>query len=243
MGGGGDQNGAGLRGGGAGLRGGGLGDEEGTGPGAGLRGAGPPKGRGLGAAGVRQLAGKRCSGSGWHTRLGSGAPAPPPAPICPPRARPSQFPEPGLGLAAAAAAADLGWAAGRGARAGRERLLRRWIARRAVAWAGRTMAAPEPAPRLAREREREDESEDESDILEESPCGRWQKRREEVGAGVAGTGVTPPSQSRRGLEAARGVGALGERGARRLETSPRSLAASESATPGPLWPGARPGIP
>lgn len=29
--------------------------------------------------------------------------------------------------------------------------------------------------------EDEDESEDESDILEESPCGRWQKRREEVG--------------------------------------------------------------
>ncbi|XP_051920392.1 nuclear receptor-binding protein-like [Hippocampus zosterae] len=28
--------------------------------------------------------------------------------------------------------------------------------------------------------EEEDESEDESDILEESPCGRWQKRREEV---------------------------------------------------------------
>ena len=26
-----------------------------------------------------------------------------------------------------------------------------------------------------------DESEDESDVLEESPCGRWQKRREEVG--------------------------------------------------------------
>ncbi|XP_027424872.1 nuclear receptor-binding protein 2 isoform X10 [Zalophus californianus] len=41
------------------------------------------------------------------------------------------------------------------------------------------MAAPEPAPRRGREREREDESEDESDILEESPCGRWQKRREQ----------------------------------------------------------------
>ena len=25
-----------------------------------------------------------------------------------------------------------------------------------------------------------DESDDESDVLEESPCGRWQKRREEV---------------------------------------------------------------
>ncbi|KAL4842873.1 hypothetical protein H8958_021078 [Nasalis larvatus] len=47
------------------------------------------------------------------------------------------------------------------------------------------MAAPEPAPRLAREREREreDESEDESGVLEESPCGRWQKRREEVNQG------------------------------------------------------------
>ncbi|KAL0598442.1 Nuclear receptor-binding protein 2 [Plecturocebus cupreus] len=45
------------------------------------------------------------------------------------------------------------------------------------------MAAPDPAPRRAREREREDESEDESDILEESPCGRWQKRREQVNQG------------------------------------------------------------
>ncbi|XP_061027634.1 nuclear receptor-binding protein 2 isoform X2 [Eubalaena glacialis] len=43
------------------------------------------------------------------------------------------------------------------------------------------MAAPEPVPR--RGREREDESEDESDILEESPCGRWQKRREQVNQG------------------------------------------------------------
>ncbi|XP_069882102.1 nuclear receptor-binding protein 2 isoform X1 [Dipodomys merriami] len=45
------------------------------------------------------------------------------------------------------------------------------------------MAAPERAPRRGREREREDESEDESDILEESPCGRWQKRREQVNQG------------------------------------------------------------
>jgi len=26
-----------------------------------------------------------------------------------------------------------------------------------------------------------EESEEESEVLEESPCGRWQKRREEVG--------------------------------------------------------------
>nr|XP_051687142.1 nuclear receptor-binding protein 2 isoform X2 [Oryctolagus cuniculus] len=45
------------------------------------------------------------------------------------------------------------------------------------------MAAPEPTPRRGREREREDESEDESEILEESPCGRWQKRREQVNQG------------------------------------------------------------
>ncbi|KAM9689617.1 nuclear receptor-binding protein 2 isoform 1-T1 [Dama dama] len=45
------------------------------------------------------------------------------------------------------------------------------------------MAAPELVPRRGREREREDESEDESDILEESPCGRWQKRREQVNQG------------------------------------------------------------
>ena len=31
------------------------------------------------------------------------------------------------------------------------------------------------------ERDSNDESEDESEVLEESPCGRWQKRREPVG--------------------------------------------------------------
>ena len=31
------------------------------------------------------------------------------------------------------------------------------------------------------ERDSNDESEDESEVLEESPCGRWQKRREQVG--------------------------------------------------------------
>ena len=30
------------------------------------------------------------------------------------------------------------------------------------------------------QRDSGDESEDESEVLEESPCGRWQKRREEV---------------------------------------------------------------
>lgn len=33
--------------------------------------------------------------------------------------------------------------------------------------------------------EDEEESDDESEILEESPCGRWQKRREEVTVHVA----------------------------------------------------------
>uniref|UniRef100_A0A7N6BZF8 Nuclear receptor-binding protein n=1 Tax=Anabas testudineus TaxID=64144 RepID=A0A7N6BZF8_ANATE len=37
----------------------------------------------------------------------------------------------------------------------------------------------QPQPTAATEDE-EEESEDESEILEESPCGRWQKRREEV---------------------------------------------------------------
>lgn len=41
-----------------------------------------------------------------------------------------------------------------------------------------SMATP-PAAAAATEDE-EEESEDESEILEESPCGRWQKRREEV---------------------------------------------------------------
>lgn len=38
----------------------------------------------------------------------------------------------------------------------------------------------QPPPTAATEDE-EEESEDESEILEESPCGRWQKRKEEVG--------------------------------------------------------------
>uniref|UniRef100_A0A7N8XXG2 Nuclear receptor-binding protein n=1 Tax=Mastacembelus armatus TaxID=205130 RepID=A0A7N8XXG2_9TELE len=40
-------------------------------------------------------------------------------------------------------------------------------------------AMTQPPPTAATEDE-EEESEDESEILEESPCGRWQKRREEV---------------------------------------------------------------
>lgn len=35
-------------------------------------------------------------------------------------------------------------------------------------------------PATAATEDEEEESEDESEILEESPCGRWQKRREEV---------------------------------------------------------------
>ncbi|XP_005999294.1 nuclear receptor-binding protein isoform X2 [Latimeria chalumnae] len=42
------------------------------------------------------------------------------------------------------------------------------------------VTAPAPAPPQEEEEEEEEESEDESEILEESPCGRWQKRREEV---------------------------------------------------------------
>uniref|UniRef100_A0A8B9L9W6 Protein kinase domain-containing protein n=1 Tax=Astyanax mexicanus TaxID=7994 RepID=A0A8B9L9W6_ASTMX len=42
-----------------------------------------------------------------------------------------------------------------------------------------TVTQPPPAATAATEDE-EEESEDESEILEESPCGRWQKRREEV---------------------------------------------------------------
>lgn len=38
----------------------------------------------------------------------------------------------------------------------------------------------QPAPPATEDEEEEEESEDESEILEESPCGRWQKRREEV---------------------------------------------------------------
>lgn len=105
----------------------------------------------------------------------------------PPRARASGFPSaPGV--------LGGGGAGGRGARGGRGPVLR-------------AMAAPEPAPR--RGREREDESEDESDILEESPCGRWQKRREQVGAGL-GTRARGPA----GLASPRAPGAPAARSVR-----------------------------
>uniref|UniRef100_A0A0P6J5H0 Nuclear receptor-binding protein 2 n=2 Tax=Heterocephalus glaber TaxID=10181 RepID=A0A0P6J5H0_HETGA len=114
---------------------------------------------------------------GCRSRLRSRppAPAPPPGPaVLPPSPR---LPVPGArrGLEAAGL---VGWVPGWGA-------AERRSARQTAAWARRTMAAPEPAPRRGREREREreDESEDESDILEESPCGRWQKRREQVNQG------------------------------------------------------------
>lgn len=56
-----------------------------------------------------------------------------------------------------------------------------------------------PVTSAAPPEEEEEESEDESEILEESPCGRWQKRREEVSAGSRswaagepGRGPPPP---------------------------------------------------
>ncbi|XP_077782784.1 nuclear receptor-binding protein isoform X1 [Podarcis muralis] len=45
---------------------------------------------------------------------------------------------------------------------------------------GMTSLSPPLAAAAQEEEEEEEESEDESEILEESPCGRWQKRREEV---------------------------------------------------------------
>ena len=41
---------------------------------------------------------------------------------------------------------------------------------------------PENVDPNARESNDESEDEDESEVLEESPCGRWQKRREPVGS-------------------------------------------------------------
>lgn len=46
-----------------------------------------------------------------------------------------------------------------------------------------TMSVPE---RISGSGGKEEESEDESEILEESPCGRWQKRKEQVGAYMNG---------------------------------------------------------
>ncbi|XP_077569752.1 nuclear receptor-binding protein-like isoform X2 [Stigmatopora nigra] len=46
--------------------------------------------------------------------------------------------------------------------------------------ARQVQSAPLAQPPASTNTEDEDESEDESDILEESPCGRWQKRKEEV---------------------------------------------------------------
>lgn len=56
---------------------------------------------------------------------------------------------------------------------------------------GMTSVSAPVASAAPPEEEEEEESEDESEILEESPCGRWQKRREEVSAGgrVSGLGL------------------------------------------------------
>lgn len=45
------------------------------------------------------------------------------------------------------------------------------------------MSVPE---RISGSGGKEEESEDESEILEESPCGRWQKRKEQVGSQMSG---------------------------------------------------------
>lgn len=47
-------------------------------------------------------------------------------------------------------------------------------------------------PATAATEDEEEESEDESEILEESPCGRWQKRREEVGDMSSAEGSSLP---------------------------------------------------
>lgn len=56
-------------------------------------------------------------------------------------------------------------------------------------------AEADPARAAAQE-----ESEDESEVLEESPCGRWQKRKEQVAAADSrqpSARAAPPSRSRR----------------------------------------------
>lgn len=140
------------------------------------------------------------SSTGPQRRLRRGGAAPPSGPL---QARTSQFPEPRKASGGYSAGLQVGLPGAGPGRAGAGRRL----ARRAAAWARRAMAAPEPAPRRGREREREreDESEDESDILEESPCGRWQKRREQVGTGAGDAAVPKPK--------AGGHGALGVRAA------------------------------
>lgn len=169
------------------------------GPGAASRGAWPAVGRGsragTGGAGLRAPAGGACSRAaraqppaGSSTRDpvrggGSGRAGG----LRPPGRALAPLNSQSLGRGSQQWRLRSGLGSVRGAWAGGQR--RRRIAGRAAAWARRAMAAPEPAPRRGREREREEESEDESDILEESPCGRWQKRREQVGTTGAGRGV------------------------------------------------------
>lgn len=71
---------------------------------------------------------------------------------------------------------------------------------------------PESDTRLAQEKE--EESEEESEILEESPCGRWQKRREQVGGPGAAPGCGRCCGIRRRAvrERPRGVQGEGRRG-------------------------------
>lgn len=53
-------------------------------------------------------------------------------------------------------------------------------------------AEADPARAAAQE-----ESEDESEVLEESPCGRWQKRKEQVAAGWGAAEESAAERSRR----------------------------------------------
>lgn len=61
---------------------------------------------------------------------------------------------------------------------GREAEKELWAGNLEIYGAKMTMSVPE---RKSGSEGKEEESEDESEILEESPCGRWQKRKEQVG--------------------------------------------------------------
>ena len=52
-------------------------------------------------------------------------------------------------------------------------------------------SASASAPAAERSESQQEDSEDESEILEESPCGRWLKRREEVSVSVSSECALP----------------------------------------------------
>ncbi|KAM9573695.1 nuclear receptor-binding protein 2 isoform 2-T2 [Guaruba guarouba] len=120
----------------------------------------------------------RCGGASLPLPLylsPSAAPAPAPVLGAPPGGSGRGVPVPGRGVRGRTSGAGRD-----GARSG-SGAVRSWLGAARFGSARLGMAVADPEARLSQEKE--EESEEESEVLEESPCGRWHKRREQVNQG------------------------------------------------------------